>query len=160
MGMDVYGTKPKDSTGEYFRNNVWWWRPLWDYCESVYEPCRNIEGHSNSGAGFDEDGALKLSQLLQAEIDSGRTAQYEVSYNAFLESLPDSPCDFCNGVGIVQVKEGWFDYVEGQVTFRDPCNSCKGTKVKPHFQKHYPFSVENVQEFADFLKACGGFEIC
>ncbi|QOR55575.1 MAG: hypothetical protein UMS36scaffold28_65 [Phage 59_13] len=29
MGMDVYGVKPKSKQGEYFRNNVWSWRPLW-----------------------------------------------------------------------------------------------------------------------------------
>jgi hypothetical protein len=28
MGMDVYGKEPKSDKGEYFRNNVWWWRPL------------------------------------------------------------------------------------------------------------------------------------
>ena len=34
MGMDVYGKKPKGEKGDYFRNNVWWWRPLWQYCAS------------------------------------------------------------------------------------------------------------------------------
>lgn len=28
MGMDLYGKKPLNPVGEYFRNNVWWWRPL------------------------------------------------------------------------------------------------------------------------------------
>ena len=27
MGMDVYGLEPRKEKGEYFRNNVWWWRP-------------------------------------------------------------------------------------------------------------------------------------
>ena len=31
MGMDVYGERPRTNKGEYFRNNVWWWRPLWNY---------------------------------------------------------------------------------------------------------------------------------
>ena len=35
MGMDVYGIAPTSERGEYFRNNVWWWRPLWDYCCEV-----------------------------------------------------------------------------------------------------------------------------
>jgi hypothetical protein len=25
MGMDVYGNKPKNKTGKYFRNNLRWW---------------------------------------------------------------------------------------------------------------------------------------
>ena len=48
--------------GVYFRNNVWWWRPLWDYCKGV---CPNIiteekwgEGHHNSGCSFTEEEAI------------------------------------------------------------------------------------------------------
>jgi hypothetical protein len=160
MGMDVYGKNATTERGEYFRNNVWWWRPLWDYCESVYPACYGIDGHSNSGAGFDEAGALALRAVLLDEIESGRTAEYAHQREVFLNALPDEPCSFCDGLGIVEVKEGWFDYVEGQVTFRDPCNSCKGTKTKRPFDCNYPFSVENVQEFCDFLETCGGFEIC
>ena len=32
MGMDVFGKNPTDEKGAYFRNNVWFWHPLWDYC--------------------------------------------------------------------------------------------------------------------------------
>lgn len=28
MGFDIYGRKPSSDAGKYFRNNVWWWRPL------------------------------------------------------------------------------------------------------------------------------------
>ena len=35
MGMDVIGLKPTSKEGEYFRNNVWWWGPLADYCMEV-----------------------------------------------------------------------------------------------------------------------------
>ena len=27
----------EDNPGVYFRNNVWWWRPLWNYCYAVAE---------------------------------------------------------------------------------------------------------------------------
>lgn len=160
MGMDVYGKNAVSERGQYFRNNVWWWRPLWDYCETVFPKCGEISGHTNDGHGFDTDTTREFAECLLAEIASGRTKQYENDYNAYLESLPSTDCDFCNGVGIVQVKEGWPDYVEGEVTFRDPCNSCNGTKKKEAWERHYPFSVENVQEFAEFLIDSGGFEIC
>ena len=39
MGMDVYGINPKTDSGDYFRANVWWWRPLWEcvayYCDDI-----------------------------------------------------------------------------------------------------------------------------
>ena len=28
MGFDIYGQAPTSDAGKYFRNNVWWWRPL------------------------------------------------------------------------------------------------------------------------------------
>jgi hypothetical protein len=40
------------------------------------------------------------------------------------------------------------------------CNACHGKGAVPHFATHYPFSEENVQEFAAFLRECGGFRIC
>jgi len=38
MGFDLIGIESKNEHGEYFRNNVWWWRPLWTFiCEVVSE---------------------------------------------------------------------------------------------------------------------------
>ena len=28
MGFDLYGRAPTAASGRYFRNNVWWWRPM------------------------------------------------------------------------------------------------------------------------------------
>lgn len=159
--MDVYGKAPKSEKGEYFRNNVWWWRPLWDYVEQVApDLVDGVSGHYNDGDGLEAEGAEQLSRILKIRLSDGSVEAYEKEYKAFLESLPNEMCDFCDGVGIVQVKEGWPDYVEGEITFRDPCNACNGTKEKEPWQKHYPFSAENVREFADFLADSGGFEIC
>jgi len=37
MGMDIYGRKPANKTGEYFRANVWSWRPIHYLCELVMD---------------------------------------------------------------------------------------------------------------------------
>ncbi len=38
MGYDLEGIKPKNKKGEYFYNNVWYWRPLWAFiCEITPE---------------------------------------------------------------------------------------------------------------------------
>ena len=29
MGFDIYGLKQLENEDNYFRNNCWWWRPLW-----------------------------------------------------------------------------------------------------------------------------------
>ena len=62
MGMDVYGTEPKNEKGEYFRNNVWWWHPLWSYCQENYPDITASvkKGHDNSGDGLDDEDSTKL----------------------------------------------------------------------------------------------------
>lgn len=154
MGMDVYGKNPTSEKGEYFRNNVWWWRPLWDYCEEVYEPCNLISGHSNDGDGLDADGAAELASVLFEKLESGETQAYATLRQGFLESLPDNPCDICKGTG--QRPDGLY----GVEWKQEGCNGCGGTgKVRP-FEANYPFDTENVREFAEFCAASGGFEIC
>ena len=46
----------ESNKGIYFRNNCWWWRPLWDFCYNVAPELISSElwgdGHHNSGAGL------------------------------------------------------------------------------------------------------------
>ena len=154
MGMDVYGKNATTEKGEYFRNNVWWWHPLWDYCCEVYPPCREISGHTNDGHGLDDMEAKELSEILLREMREGRTAEYERSYMAELEALPKVQCEICKGTG--QREDGYF----GVEWKQKGCNGCNGEGTKKAFATSYPFSVENVKEFAEFLADSGGFEIC
>lgn len=171
MGMDVIGVNPNSETGSHFRNNVWWWRPLWNYCTEVSEVARSVEdGQSNSGDGLDEDGARELGQILLAEIKAGRTAQYQENYYNELAKLDREPCSLCDKTGIrtdtVGVEHGMntkalsieLAVVVGRT--HGWCNGCDGMGDKPDFATNYGFAVENVQEFAEFLLECGGFEIC
>jgi DnaJ-class molecular chaperone len=148
--MDVYGKQAKTEKGEYFRNNVWWWHPLWDYCCSVSFVAQQVEnGHNNSGDGLGAEDAKLLAETLRAEIDAGRTLQYETEYMASLKAMPDEPCTYCDATGTRHDK-----FVQGT------CNACAGKGKRRPFATSYPFSVENVREFAEFLEDCGGFEIC
>jgi hypothetical protein len=155
MGMDIYGNAPRSETGRYFRNNVWWWRPLWEYCENVAAdiiPADNL-GHSNDGWGLDDAGALALAERLRYATEQGHTRAYAGLYRARLSSLSPEPCDICGATGHranpPQTGPGTL-----------VCNACHGKGAVPHFATHYPFSEENVQEFAAFLRECGGFRIC
>ena len=156
MGMDVYGRKPTSEKGSYFRNNVWWWRPLWDYvCEvapELIDDDLRERGHFNDGAGLGGVKSRKLAEVLQNEIDSGSTAIYASNWQKELDALPDEPCDICGATGkrlpAPQVGPG-----------NEECNGCKGKGTKRPLATWYPFSVENVQEFVDFLRDSGGFRI-
>lgn len=174
MGMDVYGKNPTSEKGEYFRNNVWWWRPLWDYCcevaEGVISESLAEDGHSNGGAGLDGIMALALAEILREELSSGRTAEYEQKHREYLASLPREDCELCGTTGI---RTDAIGEDMGQPTKELPteiqiltgrthgwCNGCNGIGTRESFGMSYPFSAENVREFADFLAESGGFSIC
>jgi hypothetical protein len=185
MGMDVYGNKPADETGEYFRNNVWWWHPLADYCAEISpDTASRCQGwHSNDGDGLDADDSLALANALQREIDSGRCEVKVKVREAQLATLPNEPtlpnerCDSCAGTGsltmqqIKRIEEKRaaiesgcsLDELFGLLhKFRvgEKCNWCQGTGSRRAYARNYAFSVENVQNFVAFLRACGGFRIC
>ena len=101
MGMDVIGVAPTSERGEYFRNNVWWWRPLWNYCCEVSEEARSVEnGHTNDGDGLDGDGSIALAKALLAEINSGRTKAYQDEYTKWQGEQPRRACTLCDSTGI------------------------------------------------------------
>lgn len=151
MGMDVFGQSPVSERGEYFRNNVWWWHPLWEYCERLAPdliPSDN-SGHYNDGWGLDGPTSLELASRLAAALQSGQVEQYAQDYARFLAAFPDEPCSICSGTGKRTAEH----------TGTLPCNGCEGSGHRPHFARHYPFSAENAREFAAFLSDCGGFSI-
>lgn len=156
MGMDVYGLKPKTSLGEYFRNNIWYWHPLWEYCCSIDQTLydRVPGAHTNSGDGLDAAGSRQLAFKLQEEIKSGRAQEYVRLYEENRQSLPKDPCDFCDENGQRQ----W--HQENGETYFKECNVCNSTKLVDSWQACYPMSLENIQEFTNFLMDCGGFQIC
>ena len=176
--MDVFGKKPTSKVGEYFRNNVWWWHPLWDYCCMVAGNRLNSDlqmtGHDNSGSGLNGKDSKILAQMLQKEVDSGRTKDYEEKHQQSRKDAPDVPCTICGGTGKREMTKELADSSttfskalgikdnkpEHEIGEEFECNACHGKGTEKPFWTHYPFSEDNVKEFIAFLKDCGGFEIC
>lgn len=172
MGMDVYGNAPRTETGEYFRNSVWTWRPLWDFClTAAPEVAGKVKyGHSNDGDGLNAEDAATLSRILFEMIVDGEVEAYEKAYRKMQADLPRSKCDLCNGTGVrrdeVGVQYGMpdreLDQALAAIVRRTHgwCNGCSGEGQVDHIGVSYPFSVDNVRRFADFLADSGGFKIC
>lgn len=170
MGMDVIGIAPTNAVGQYFRNNVWWWHPLWEYCARLEpELCETVLGHSNDGDGLDSQGALRLAEVLQGALDRGDVDEYAAQRTSQLAALPRQRCRWCDGGGIrtdaVGVELGMPEEVlEPHLAIalgrdRGWCNGCRGEGLVDDPALSYQFDVENVTAFLEFLKACGGFQI-
>lgn len=116
MGMDVYGRKPTAPEGEYFRRNVWGWRPLADMVTTLFpeltDKCRYWQ--SNDGDGLDARGSQRLADAIDKALADGT--------------------------------------IHSWVTIRD-------AEIKAG-ASNYGVDADDAKEFAAFLRASGGFEIC
>ena len=132
MGFDIYALN-QETENNYFRNNCWWWRPLWALCYDVSKDTDLDEGISqedygegtyNNGHKITEEQAIELNELLLDFLkDEEEVAKfikdYPKKYDLYMYE--------------------WSDEIE----------------TKP-----YPFDLENVKKFAEFCLTSGGFEIC
>jgi hypothetical protein len=88
----------------------------------------------------------------------------------YLESLPKEDCKWCGNTGIRTDSVGVENGMDKQVLSDKEasalgraigyCNGCQGRGYTDSWETHYPFSKDNVEEFATFLAECGGFRIC
>ena len=74
----------ENNPGDYFRNNVWYWRPLWSF---VSHHCMNILTEKDISGGTYNDGhkisktkSLKIAKKLSQLIADGTVAHYEKEY--------------------------------------------------------------------------------
>lgn len=142
MGMDVFGKNPKSETGSYFRANIWYWHPLWTYCEDMHPTLASKVQypHTNDGDGLASLDSLKLGQAIISDLDSGKASDYILKRQSHIDSLPQESCIICHGL-----------YSE--------CNLCKGTGYVDNFMKSYSLDLSILREFSNFLIDSGGFEI-
>ena len=142
-----------NNPGIYFRNNVWWWRPLWEFichtCDDILTEKEIEAGSYNDGKEISEKKANVIASRLQLYIDNGEAERWGKHRQCTLDEQEDEECCICEGTG-----KRDDEYVKGK------CNSCQGKGTKRPFNTNYPFDIENVEEFIKFAAQSGGFTIC
>ena len=94
---EEYNAYEKSNPGVYFRNNCWWWRPLWNYCYFISRHYKlNLideelfqSGHCNDGAGLDAKDSMTLAMYLQMSIEDGTAENYDSEYKEEMEASDD-----------------------------------------------------------------------
>jgi DnaJ-class molecular chaperone len=153
---EKYHDWQEENSGVYFRNNVWWWRPLWNFVTKISNDIlteKDIEsGSYNDGHKISKTKAVKIAKRLYKLIETDQVKAYESMYKKQIESLEQVDCDICDATGKRQEppKTGAGDR---------ECNGCNGTGKVDDWDKSYPFSEDNVREFANFCFNSGGFQI-
>ena len=79
MGFDLYSLgNHKTDKGEYFRNNVWWWRRLADFVvekTGVIDEQDREHWQTNSGHEVSEEKAMQIAKQLKALIKDGTVSK-------------------------------------------------------------------------------------
>jgi len=158
-----------ENPGSYFRNNVWWWRPLWNFvCESCDDFLTDKDmgkGDSNSGYKISKTKAIKISKRLFEELANGnvdnlerqhtlRMAKAQAHNEEVREELDRITKECKDKFPIHADKLVPANYPEPYKTQWDE------TYAKEDWAASYPFNAENIKNFAEFCQQSGGFTIC
>lgn len=167
MGFDLYSTgKHKNSKGEYFRNNVWWWRRLADfvfnYTKVVDEEDRD-KWHFNDNHEVTKDEAEQIAKQLRHAIEHGVVDAYERKvkeemekadkYNTRVQRLHDKLRE-----KVIKDTQASSDIAP--IDYPQPYKD-KWDKIQSmyNYNANYPFSKSNVEEFIQFCENSNGFTI-
>lgn len=90
----AYWTWVENTPGIYFRNNVWWWRPLWNYvcnnCDDILSEKDMTSGGFNDFHKISKTKAIKIANRLDKLIEKGEVAKYADKYEKKRQELKDS----------------------------------------------------------------------
>jgi len=187
MGMDIYGLDPKivgekpeldfsnatdqekqdffkamnewedANPGYYFRANIWSWRPiniLINHVNKFYNLGIDTTGFDyNSGHGIkDQEACDRLADTLEYVLESDEDMQEEDDQIFFSFGM------WVNDEGSLlshaENQKLNAEYEIGKIMYT-PVVTASGKVVKPA----YSTSKSHLEEFINFLRHCGGFEI-
>jgi hypothetical protein len=154
------------NVGIYFRNNVWWWRPLANFiienCDWLTEEQKE-RLHDNSGFEFSQHEAVTIADTLQKKVDDGTAGRLEKinkSKRALSEEWNKKLQKQQDALGEEVKKETGNKNIVPR-DYPEPFNKKWDDLQKQHdWNASYPFEERNVKEFICFLRECGGFQVC
>lgn len=156
----------ESNPGRYFRNNVWWWRPLWSfvchYCADFLSVADAEAGSFNDGRKISKTKAVKIGKRISKLLADGTIDKEEREYE-----LAKAKADVINKE--VQEKLDELKETVKEKTGKDltPANYPEPYKSEwddiygnKSWDSDYPFNKDNLENFAKFCLQSGGFEIC
>ena len=156
--------------GDYFRANVWGWRPIWNF---VCEVCPDIltqdefeKGHYNDNHLIEEDRAKDIAKRLREKMDLAKERQKKYETEApnkekFNKMLEDAARHLYE-----KISEPKSELITcpGDMQTHDPENY-KRWETLMHSgnvqfdETSYPINAQWIEDFANFAENSGGFRI-
>lgn len=136
MGMDVYGRQPTNKSGEYFRANIWSWRPIH---ELIFQLCTDLIDEQTMMLLGSNDGAGPEDQATCTEMANRFDQWMEHNVDGLIVESDN-----------LRVKE------DGTFVSKEELEE------NPYMPTSSAFSIsdDHLKEWIEFLRHCGGFQVC
>tara|TARA_R100000700_G_C3163799_1_gene139279 strand:+ start:514 stop:1143 length:630 start_codon:yes stop_codon:yes gene_type:complete len=153
--------------GNYFRNNVWWWRPLWDF---VCHHCHEVLTQEDMNAGCYNDNhliskakSIKIAKILKEAIETEETKIFCEEHEKRMQIAKKHNAQ-------IEIEQEDLRQIAIDITGDSEIYPAKyPKKLRKKFDElvdskdwasSYPFSIDNVKGFIKFAEQSGGFTIC
>ena len=156
----------ENNPGIYFRANVWWWRPIWNYvvefCDDFLTDADLDKGYSNDSLGISKTKSKKIAARLRRTAKDGtmdlwvkvHQERYDKAkaHNEIIEKKLHSLQEQCReAVGDMNIVPA--DYPQPFKKRWDMLYSQKD------WNSSYPCNKDGLLEFERFCEESGGFII-
>ena len=164
MGFDLYGNS-NNPKGEYFRNNVWWWRRLADYvCEytGVIDEKDKKKWQYNDGHQVSKEEAEQIANQLEHLLSTGHTDKYAEQVKKEIEVAEATNARVQK---LFEELEKKVEEVTGKKELapaeypKEYKDEWDRTYELRDSRENYPFNINNVKEFIQFCRNSNGFRI-
>ena len=157
--------KYQSQKGTYFRNNVWWWRPLANYVlefTKVVDENKKECWQYNDNCIIENVEAIQIARQLRHLIETGHTKKFARDWEARRKKI-EKYNEKVEKELEEHTKQVQTKMKNDNLAPKDfpKADHDKWEKIyrKRNHDGSYPFSVENVEEFAEFCENSGGFSI-
>ena len=153
MGFDLGGLAPENEDGNCFDTNISGWMPLAEYvlftCDDLFLEGEDECWFSNDGQVVSAETARAIGERLQKLIADGSVARYKEEFYSKINGTSDEPDEESDGTD----REDEPPVQNGKIVY-------KGKGTVAIWTIEYEFDVDELEKFAKFCLASGGFEIC
>ena len=157
----------KKVIGHYFRNNVWWWRPLWNFvttaCDDFLTENDIDRGSFNDGHKISKTKSIRIAARIRKLDKTGVLDGYASMIDGYIKKAEKNNKKLAVKKETLKKKVQKITGTEHIIPMDYP-EPYRATFEKLMDQEdrggHYPFKADNVRDFAEFCHQSGGFEIC
>ena len=155
-----------DNVGIYFRNNVWWWRPLADL---VIKLCKLLDEkqkehlHDNGGYEYNEATANYIADTLEAFVKSPVAKRTEIAHKKQMKKADAHNKKVqikLDALRVDAIAKTGNKNIAPRDYPKDLNDKWESIYRERDHTDSYPFALKNVKEFIKFLRECGGFTVC